>query len=243
MPKPLSRQIKKIEKKENKGQLGEWRRAFCQQYPALLTDIRQHAHQSLAATLGEKGEQITCRKGCTYCCHHYVTVSLAHGIAIVDFLYRNSKRLRQFVQNYEIWQKQGLAIAGDIDRTRLQAQARHLPVAQVLDQTRPLSGRYQSMNIPCPFLDGGTCYVYDVRPLSCSGHYATTPPTHCAPGSPKAPDVHHLIPRDHDLLKMVRLADSRIVVYELSLPIMIYRLLHEGSTALMDEVVAYDANR
>ncbi|MBI5896892.1 MAG: YkgJ family cysteine cluster protein [Desulfobacterales bacterium] len=237
----LSRQIKKIEKKESKGQLGQWRRSFCKTYPELLVEIRRHTHQSLTATLAEKGEQITCRKGCTYCCHHYVTVSLAHGIAIVDFLYQHGQRLREFISSYEKWHEGGYAIAAGIDHERLQAQASHMPVDRVLRDTRPLSAHYLDMNIPCSFLAGDICSIYDVRPLSCSGHYAISPPADCAPNSPQPPTVHHLIPQDRDLMQLVRLADARLAIYELSLPIMIHRLLHEGSAVLMDEAVQHDA--
>jgi hypothetical protein len=97
------------------------------------------------------------------------------------------------------------------------------------------------MNIPCPFLVDDACFIYVARPLACSGHYATTPPACCALGSLRPPVVHHRIPGDSDLLRMVRLADARLVMYELSLPIMVYRLLSEGSAALMDEAVRHDA--
>jgi len=240
MEKQLSRQIKKIEKREKKGSHGVWRKEFCSKYFEVLTRIQNNTHNSLVETLTPKGETITCRRGCTYCCFHYVTVSLAHGIVIVDYLYKRKELLRQFVDHHEKWHGKGYSISDSIDRTRIQALSSSMPIDRVITDTRPLSERYLDMNIQCPFLVDNRCFIYDVRPLSCSGHFSVSPPDWCDPVSGQKPVLHNLVPNDEDLTDIIRLADPRLVLYELTLPTMIHKLLTEGSSSIMTEMVQYN---
>lgn len=240
MVKQLSRKIKKIEAKEKKGSYGTWRKEFCRKYLELLIRIQNNTHNSLVETLTPKGEMITCRKGCTYCCFHYVTVSLAHGIVIVDYLYKRKGLLKQFVDNHEKWHRKGFSISNSIDRTRIQAISSSTPIDRVIKDTRPLSARYLDMNIQCPFLVDNRCFIYDVRPLSCSGHYSVSPPDWCISVSQQKPVIYHITPNDEDLTKMIRLADPRLILYELTLPTMIHKVLTEGSSSVMSEMFQYN---
>ena len=237
--KQLSRQIKKIEKKEKKAPHGIWRRDFCKKYYELLIRTRNNTYNSLVETLSSKGEKITCRKGCTHCCYHYVAVSLAHGIVIVDYLYKRKELLQQFIFNNEKWHRKGYSVSDSIDRTRIHALSSSVPIDQVITDTRPLSARYLNMNIQCPFLVDSKCSIYDVRPLSCSGHYSVSPPSWCASDSQQKPVLHNIIPNDEDLTEIIRLGDPRLILYELTLPTMILRLLIEGSSSVMTEMVQY----
>lgn len=238
--KQLSRQIKKIEKKEKKASYGVWRKEFCKKYFETLIQIQNNTLNTLVEKLSSEDETITCRKGCTHCCFHYVTVSLAHGIVIVDYLYKNKDLLRQFISNYEEWHNKGYAVSDSIDRTRLEALSSSMPFDRVLADTRPLSERYLDMNIHCPFLLDNKCFIYDVRPMSCSGHFSVSPPDWCGHASGQEPVLHNLVPNDEDLIEIIRLADSRLVLYELTLPTMINKLLTEGASSIMNEMMQYN---
>ncbi|MBT3311764.1 MAG: hypothetical protein HN379_07205 [Desulfobacteraceae bacterium] len=240
MTKQISRQIKKIEKKEKKGSYGVWRKGFCRKYSELLTRIQNNTYNSLAETNTSKDEKITCRKGCTYCCFHYVTVSLAHGIVIVDYLYKRKALLKQFVDNYEKWYGKGFLISDSIDNMRIQAFSSSIPIDRIITDTRPLSQHYLEMNIQCPFLADNKCFIYDVRPTSCSGHYSVSPPDWCVSDSEQQPVLHNIIPNDEDLIEITQLSDPRLALYELTLPKMINRLLNEGSSPLMTEIEQYN---
>lgn len=235
--KQLSRQIKRIEEKEKKGSYGAWRKEFCKKYQEVLARTQKNTYNSLAENLASKGEAITCRTGCTYCCFHYVTVSLAHGIVIADFLYKSRDLLEQFVSNYKKWIPQGHSIAKKIDRMRIDALLNSTPIDQIIKDTRSLSECYLEKNIQCPFLKDNKCFIYKVRPLSCSGHYSVTPPDWCSPAIEQKPVVHHAMPSDRDLTDLTLLSDPRLAMYDLNLPIMIFRLLTEGGASIMDEIV------
>jgi len=231
MARQIPLKIKNVEKKEKKGSYGAWRRQFCEQYGALLVRVRKNALDSLSGTLEPKGERITCREGCTACCFHYVTVSLAHGIVIADHLYKRKDLLGQFLANYEKWHSRGYSISSSIDNERISSS----PMGAALEKTRPLSSRYLEMGIQCPFLVNDRCSIYEVRPLSCSGHYSTSPPDWCKPGSSSMPVLYNLVPDDEDLMAIMRLADPRLLLYERTLPLMVNRILTEGASVIMAE--------
>jgi Fe-S-cluster containining protein len=220
------------EDKEKEGSYGSWRKKFCRDYAAQLDACRRNTSRSLEVAVSAEGRQISCAKGCTYCCHHYVSVSLAQGLVIVAHLYRNRDVLQQFLDRYEAWRAQAGDVADEIDGIRNRALASSTPIAHVIEDTRPLSNRYFAATIRCPFLVDGLCSIYSVRPLACSGHHAVSPPEWCAPDSPHHPEIRRMTPCDRDLLGMMRIADPWLTLFELALPTMAYRLLTEGSLAL-----------
>lgn len=237
MLKQIPLKIKNVEKKEKKGSHGAWRKEFCNQYVDLVSRIRHKTEASLKESLRSEGKSITCREGCTYCCFHYVTVSLAHGLTIVEFLYKNKKLLKKFLVNYEKWHEKGYSIASSIDDERIKATLSSDKIDLAMEKTRPLSSLYLETQIPCPFLINNRCSIYNVRPLSCSGHYSVSPPRWCVPNSVNKPTLYNLVPEDEDLISIMRLADPRLLLYELSLPIMITKILADGSLSIMSEVM------
>lgn len=232
MASQLPLTVTTTEDRENEGSYGSWRREFCRRYATLLDTTRKNTSRSLRAAVSAEGRQISCRKGCTFCCYHYVSVSLAQGMVIVAHLYRSKDLLQQFLDRYEEWSEQAEVIAEEIDGIRNRALASSAPIASVINDTRPLSTRYFAANIRCPFLVDGLCSIYPVRPLACSGHHAVSPPEWCAPDSQQKPEIRRMMPDDRDLLAMIRVADPWLTLFELALPTMVYRLLTEGSAAM-----------
>jgi hypothetical protein len=235
--KQLSRQFKEIEGKEKKDAHGVWRQVFCKKYVEVLSRIQSNTYNSLVEKLSLKGETITCRRGCTHCCYHYVAVSLAHGIVIVDYLYKSRDLLKQFIEMHEKWRRKGHSISNSIDQIRTQSLSASMPIDRVLAETRPLSERYLDSNIQCPFLLDHRCIIYDVRPLSCSGHYSASPPDCCAPAMRQKPVIYNMVPRDEDLIELMQLADPRMLLFELTLPTMVHKLLTQGAASMISEMV------
>ncbi len=85
-----------------------------------------------------------CRAGCSHCCHQAVGVSAPEVFAIFDELSK-TRTPRE--------------LAAVIERIR-----------RADDKTRGMSsGERWSPDNPCPFLENGSCSIYDVRPLACRG--------------------------------------------------------------------------
>lgn len=237
----LFRQVRKIEVEEKTGSHGSWREDFRQKYSAILLRIQRSTHARLLEVLTSTGETISCRDRCCHCCFHYVTISIGHGIVIADYLYKRPATLERFLNNYESWRRTGRSISDRIDRKRTEALSASVPIEDIIRETRSLSTQYFDAHIPCPFLVDDRCSIYEVRPWSCSGHYSTTPPAWCSSSAAQNKAVlYNQIPDDEDLAAVLRTADSRLILHEFALPSMIYRLLTEGSMAVITTVDAPD---
>ncbi|HEU5072585.1 MAG TPA: YkgJ family cysteine cluster protein [Polyangiaceae bacterium] len=87
---------------------------------------------------------VACKDGCDHCCYQSVGVTPPEAFAIVQ-------HLRQTLAPSEL-ARVSAHITSCHERTRgLTAEARFSP------------------DHPCPFLEAGSCSIYEVRPLSCRG--------------------------------------------------------------------------
>lgn len=107
-----------------------------------------------------QGMSVPCRRGCASCCRDVAWIvrpeafELAERVASMPA----AKRLR-VVGGIVAW-LEGMAAAG----------------LDVRDKA-PDVARYAAAGLVCPLLDveRGECMAYDVRPLSCRGHYVLAP--------------------------------------------------------------------
>lgn len=236
----ITRQVQEIEKKAHTGAYGAWRKAFCQEYRHLLSQIRAETLSDFRQHLTSTGESITCRKGCVHCCYQYMSISIAHGIAVVDFLYSHEAVLRRFLANYQKWRRSiesspvNLDILKRLEEcTTLRPTPRH-PSQELLTS-------YFNMSVACPFLVDSACAVYAVQPICCGSHYSISPPEWCRVSSPNPPHIYEAVPSEVSLRRLAGLADPRLAAHQETLPTLVYRLLTEGLPAVLqglDELAA-----
>jgi Fe-S-cluster containining protein len=167
------------------GELGQKREAFCAEYIARKRVVFEQFRASQAEILVKTGEVITCSKGCSRCCAAYMQASVQECEAIVYYLYRHEDIMAAFLAKYPSW-RQALKENGDIFKELGELW---------LEKTKPGSSpeaaaalvqaekRYLSQGIMCPFLEEGSCSIYEVRPLTCAALVAATPPEWCVPGT------------------------------------------------------------
>jgi hypothetical protein len=87
---------------------------------------------------------LACRAGCDHCCYQVVGVTAAEAVTIHAHLLRTRS-------------------AEELARLRAH-------VAELYERSRGLSSAERfSAQHPCVFLAGGSCSIYEVRPLSCRG--------------------------------------------------------------------------
>ena len=131
-----------------------------------LTPLYEAYDQYLASQLVAEGKNITCKKGCSHCCRHYVTSVEPFEILAIHFLIR---QLQQYPD---------LLFA---------AHARTSKFEQILKkegedgeaEDRALY-RYYLRGIHCPFLEKeGTCGIYEDRPMSCRMFFSESAPRFC----------------------------------------------------------------
>jgi hypothetical protein len=211
-----------------RGNIGERRRDFCANYIEKKKGIIKEIQADQIRSAAKDGERITCPKGCAYCCLLYMQASVQECEAIVYYLYHNDSALDIFLKNYKGWRKR-LKENGDIFTECAQAWidksttgAGEKEFKAFVEATK----RYQEQNIPCPLLHNNLCLIYEVRPYTCVGTVASTPPEWCNPSNTKEPKIYWshtsaVIDRSfyYKEIKDVVLA---------FMPIMVYGILEDG---------------
>lgn len=128
--------------------------------------------QFLSYNVRANAIHVSCGRGCSRCCHHFVTS--AHALEVLS-VYENIRRrpdldelislCEKRVEDFEGWKE-------FCDETYPDR-----PVAQREDLA--LEHYYDERN-PCPFLEGdGACGVYQDRPMTCRMYIASSPPEFC----------------------------------------------------------------
>ncbi len=123
--------------------------------------------RDLLRKVRSEGTVVPCKEGCDHCCYDVAWV-LAPEVA----------ELAERVQSWRTERREKVlaAIRTWLDGMREDGFS--------VDERRPDLRRYHARRRPCPLLDveTQTCSVYDIRPLTCRGHYAagTEAPAACA---------------------------------------------------------------
>jgi len=127
--------------------------------------------EAKAATKRE-GKAITCRVGCTACCDQPVPVTEQEAQFYGEFVDILPADTREAVR------ERAAATVRALESEGL------LPALEQADrlgprEARTLATRYFRMQMPCPFLEGGSCSIYEHRPLSCREYLVTSPSERC----------------------------------------------------------------
>jgi Fe-S-cluster containining protein len=167
------------------------------------------------------GEQhaVTCRAGCHHCCYQMMTMTLSEAIVAVEYV---------LMRNEEAFLK----------------HAAHLlpEQAERVDDPKCSYISWFEAQTPCVFLAGGLCSVYEVRPVACRTHVATSDPANCAHG---AADNRVQSADTRDIYEAFMVADAQIAQdfgvprgqYPAPIAVMLALLYRKrGAAAVWDEV-------
>lgn len=119
--------------------------------------------------LAASGRRPPCGPGCHWCCYLPVRASAPEAGLVAAHLGSNLTDdglliLRQRMEAWLRWHREELP--------------RHVTGADV-------SRAYLLHGPPCPFLNGGLCGIYPVRPMGCRVHFSFDP-VRCGPDAPVA---------------------------------------------------------
>ncbi len=211
-----------------KGDIGQRRRNFCVKYIEKKKGIIKEMQADQIRAAAKDGETITCPKGCAYCCLLYMQASIQECEAIVYHLYQNESALATFLENYKDWRKK-LRKNGDIFKKCAQSWldksadgAGEEEYKKFVEETK----RYQGQNTPCPFLYNNLCLIYEVRPFTCVGTAASTPPEWCNPSNPNEPKIYwSRTSAVIDKSFYYKEIDGVVLAF---MPIMVYGVLEDG---------------
>ncbi len=136
---------------------------------AELSPMAGHLCDQVAAVaagqLAQRGSCVACRKGCSRCCNYMVSVSAPEAMALWGHLAALPAARRQAIVSRYL----------EASRTLL---ARRPPqdfaVGGQGAGAEEISQWYSQLNLSCPFIDGGACSIYAVRPLVCREHVSSS---------------------------------------------------------------------
>lgn len=156
------------------------RASYAQGAPGAPTPEMLHAQreyhdaygQFLSHNVAANDIHVSCGRGCSRCCHHFVTS--AHALEVLS-VYENIRRrddleplielCRTRVEDYDAWRE----FCDETYPERTPAERDDLALEHYYDERNP-----------CPFLEGdGACGVYPDRPMTCRMYLASSPPEFC----------------------------------------------------------------
>ena len=165
------------------GVIGSQRERFCIDYIKSKQKVLKPFEIEQNNKAKSESRHITCEKGCSYCCSHYVEASIQECEAIVYYIYHHEYAFQTFIKNYKIWRKQQ-ENSGDIFKKLLNSGRELINSGFHTDKQKHheyLTNEYLKQGIQCPFLDNNLCVIYEVRPYRCAGYTSVTPPEWCNP--------------------------------------------------------------
>jgi Fe-S-cluster containining protein len=174
------------------GDIGQRRRQFCIDFIKKKQGIFKEMQDSQSKAIKEKGQQITCHRGCAHCCHYYMHANIQECEAIVYYLYNNADVYEAYLKNYTVWRRK-LRENGDIFKNCAQLwYEKRLQGAGAKEEQafNDESDRYRDQGLACPFLVDGACSIYEVRPYMCVGTISSSPGEWCAKGSINTPIIY-----------------------------------------------------
>lgn len=156
----------------------------------------------VSAVLPTSNTPVTCARGCSHCCRHYVTsvepyeLLFMHGRVRADAGYPS--RVIGMHRRAELFRSLRDARGGDDAEDR----ALH---------------RYYLRDKPCPFLGpGGACGAYEARPISCRMYYSLSHPSLCKGKAVLSPgNRNFLIELPEDIEADLARAGARFAAYRL----------------------------
>ncbi len=127
-------------------------------YPILAHTI----YAPLEGLLREAGPKTTCGKGCDACCSRIVVCSRIEALGMLDYLLGFTERTIEDLRKL---------IGPHASQLRNFLNER--------EESGDRDAIWFAQNVPCPFLAGGACSVYEARPLSCRTYHSTDEPFKC----------------------------------------------------------------
>jgi Fe-S-cluster containining protein len=167
----------------------------------------------VAHIIAAEGWQVSCRAGCSACCH-----DLARGVGTLEAvaLYRHVRPWPEIGALYEACGENMVAF-----QRRLAAELERDPRPLEAEDPRASAAHlaYNRERRPCAFLDRdtGRCRVYPVRPLVCRSFFSLSPATFCEPDHPRYLDREARIAEPFEGIKQrVAAIDARLGVRTLN---------------------------
>lgn len=133
----------------------------------------------------DRGQRITCSKGCTYCCSYLAPLSPAEAFRIRDeILTMPVSRRRYYLRSMMVRARYILN-----HRQSLQQPEELSGLTSQQNCLQNISEWYSSLKLTCPFLSSQQCSIYQLRPLVCREYLVSSPASVCHFTSSAMPQI------------------------------------------------------
>lgn len=139
-----------------------------------------------------EGQEVSCRKGCTSCCHQLVPLSPAEAVRLAEVVEAMPKERRRAVKKRFEKAVKRMEEVGLVDARAARGRSALLSAAATGgERWDDASRRYFAAHVPCPLLEDDACVAYAERPMGCREYHVTTPAALCETLDPGL----HAVPR------------------------------------------------
>lgn len=121
--------------------------------------------------LDKTSQCVSCQKGCSACCNYLVPLSISE-------VFQLRKEIAAAPANY-----------GRMILQRSLDSAKKILAANNQYEPDKLNEWYAELNISCPFLQDGSCEIYEQRPLACREHLVLGTPQACKSHPEYEPEI------------------------------------------------------
>src|SRR5512146_1856461 len=137
------------------------REAFLRNYRKTLGLVFEDIQAEAQDYSRRNNAEITCREGCTSCCHQFVSVNVSHALLAADYLNADKKAMAAFRAGYQKW-SQAFENSPDAASILQKLEEHTTFTAAFKPYPQELCVSYHKLNIPCSFLDHGQCCIRKV---------------------------------------------------------------------------------
>ena len=160
--------------------------------------------QFLSHNVAANAIPVSCGRGCSRCCHHYVTS--VHALEVLS-VYHNLAKRPDLIERMAACGRR----VGDFEAWKHFCELTY-PERSEAEREDLVLEHYYDERLPCPFLDAeGACEVYEDRPMTCRMYLASSPPRYCEAENVTDPDADvFTIPADESVAARLERLDRAV---------------------------------
>jgi Fe-S-cluster containining protein len=141
-----------------------------------------------------EGRTVSCKAGCAACCHHLIAISSVEAAALAERVAAMPPERQAAVRGRFAAAVARMEAIGVLDPAGPRGRAALISRPRAGESAwEHVSRAYFEARIPCPFLEGDRCGIYEERPIVCREYQVTTPATLCSTLSAEVRDVERPI--------------------------------------------------
>ncbi len=159
---------------------------FISIYESFLAHFDQYREE----VTRDYNKSVTCKKGCTYCCYHWVEDVYSFEVEIIaDYIKKHLSEKIELIIDKFLEDEKHLINLNDIMEEKLSERKSEKEIEEI-DTTDLLLSSFYQLKRPCAFLaEDRICNIYNVRPLTCRGYISFSDPQLCSPEFILQPNV------------------------------------------------------